>query len=972
MPCSSWPKYGSWKSRCGSTCMTTPDDAGAARGQRPRGDVGPVARLARGPPGPGAGWSADRAAVDDARDRGSRDAAQAAQARRWSAPRGIRRSEPGMEALSNIPPRTSAVKGFCMRERRGCPRSTHDRVRRASTRSTTCQARAFPDGFVVGRRHRVVPDRGRGPRGRPRREHLGSLRPHAGPRRATATPATWRATTTTATATTWRCMAELGLDAYRFSIAWPRVAARRDRRGERGGARLLRPAGRRAAGARASRPTRRSTTGTCPRPSRTPAGGRSARPPRRSPTTRTIVAAPAGRPRRAPWPPSTSRWCSLRTSATPTGSTRPGARTGRAVAGRGPPPARRPRPRRWRRSARPRPRLQAGIVLNFEPHAPGERRTRSTSRPRPSRTTDVQPLVPGPARRRRLPGATRRGRWGWDRDEVLAGDMATIAAPLDFLGVNYYTPDAGSLAAPAAARPPRPTGADRDGLGGLSGRAHRGARARASRTGDLPLYVTRTGPPIPLDPADPTRDPDRVSYLARHLAAALDAIEHGVPLRGYFVWSLLDNFEWAEGYAQRFGIVHVDFETQERRVRDSGRFLGAWRVGPRDGGERRPPPSASARRTVTRRPADAPVGRARSPGRTGRPARPAVLWRSARNPIIPRDQLPRSNSIFNSAVVPFADGFAGRLPGRRHRPHDEPPRRAQRRRRDLGDRRRSRSRSSPADDRVAEIQGTFEHAYDPRVTWLEDRFYVTWCNGYHGPTIGIAWTTRLRDVPPARQRVPAVQPQRRAVPAPHRRRLRDAEPAERQRPHAVRRHLLLGEPRPGPLGPPSPRHGARALDAGTRPRSAPGPTPIETAEGWLLIYHGVLTSCNGFVYSMGAALLDLDEPWQVIARGRATTCSRPQVPYEQVGDVPNVVFPCAALVDATADRLTVYYGGRRHGRVHGPRPPLGAAGVPARRRLSAASAGGAGAAAAPPAAAPYPRVRATNRPIRSRASPSFS
>jgi beta-glucosidase len=95
----------------------------------------------------------------------------------------------------------------------------------------------------------------------------------------------------------------------------------------------------------------------------------------------------------------------------------------------------------------------------------------------------------------------------------------------------------------------------------------------ASRTGDLPLYVTENGAAYALDATDPTRDPERIGFLARHLDAALAALETGVPLRGYFVWSLLDNFEWAMGYEPRFGIVHVDFETQERRIRDSGRFL---------------------------------------------------------------------------------------------------------------------------------------------------------------------------------------------------------------------------------------------------------------------------------------------------------------------------------------------------------------------------------------------------------------
>jgi beta-1,4-mannooligosaccharide/beta-1,4-mannosyl-N-acetylglucosamine phosphorylase len=86
-----------------------------------------------------------------------------------------------------------------------------------------------------------------------------------------------------------------------------------------------------------------------------------------------------------------------------------------------------------------------------------------------------------------------------------------------------------------------------------------------------------------------------------------------------------------------------------------------------------------------------------------------------------------------------------------------------------------------------------------------------------------------------------------------------------------------------------------------------GPVPIETTEGWLLIYHGVLTSCNGFVYSAGAALLDLEKPWKVMARTAPYIIS-PQELYECVGDVPNVVFPCAALADAATGRIAVYYG----------------------------------------------------------------
>ena len=166
--------------------------------------------------------------------------------------------------------------------------------------------------------------------------------------------------------------------------------------------------------------------------------------------------------------------------------------------------------------------------------------------------------------------------WRWDAGEVRDGDPALIATPLDFLGVNYYTRDVvrSDLLPPLVGRPGT---AERTGMGwdvypeGLT----QVLELVASRTGDLPLYVTENGAAYPLDPDDPTHDPLRVRFLRRHLEAALAAIERGVPLRGYFAWSLLDNFEWAEGYAQRFGIVHVDFGTLERRVRDSGRFLAA-------------------------------------------------------------------------------------------------------------------------------------------------------------------------------------------------------------------------------------------------------------------------------------------------------------------------------------------------------------------------------------------------------------
>jgi beta-1,4-mannooligosaccharide/beta-1,4-mannosyl-N-acetylglucosamine phosphorylase len=283
-----------------------------------------------------------------------------------------------------------------------------------------------------------------------------------------------------------------------------------------------------------------------------------------------------------------------------------------------------------------------------------------------------------------------------------------------------------------------------------------------------------------------------------------------------------------------------------------------------------------------------------------------VLWRSSRNPIIARDQLPRSNSIFNSAVVEYGDGFAGVFR--------------------VDDTRRVMNihagRSvdgvaweidpepivfQAADERVPEIQEAFLYAYDPRVTWLEDRYYVTWCSGYHGPTIGVGYT---HDFEAFHQLDNAFLPfNRNGVLFP--RRIGGSyamlnRPSDNghtpfgdiyysESPDLVHwgrhRHVMA----PVPLTWQATKIGA-------------GPTPIETAEGWLVLYHGVLTSCNGFVYSMGAALLDLEEPWKVVARGSDFLLA-PHAPYEQVGDVPNVVFPCAALVDTEADRVSVYYGG---------------------------------------------------------------
>jgi beta-glucosidase len=216
------------------------------------------------------------------------------------------------------------------------------------------------------------------------------------------------------------------------------------------------------------------------------------------------------------------------------------------------------------------PEAAVGIVLNFHPAHPASRHT--LDQEAASLAHDrVNRWFLDPVTGRDYPEDAARA-WGWQRGEVLDGDMPLIAAPLDFLGVNYYCRHIvrSPLLPPLPAAPP-------DELTEMGWEVYPAGLTEvlqfvASRTGDLPLFVTENGAAYPLN-GDPTNDPERVSFLHRHFDAAGKAVELGVPLRGYFVWSLLDNFEWAHGYGHRFGIVHVDFDTLERRVRDSGRFL---------------------------------------------------------------------------------------------------------------------------------------------------------------------------------------------------------------------------------------------------------------------------------------------------------------------------------------------------------------------------------------------------------------
>lgn len=168
-------------------------------------------------------------------------------------------------------------------------------------------------------------------------------------------------------------------------------------------------------------------------------------------------------------------------------------------------------------------------------------------------------------------------------DFVRDGDLATIAAPTGYLGVNYYAPRViesveGDKPWPWRVIVPegiRTTGGFTDGVA----RTDAGTpivpaaftdllvRVRDDY-GDVPILITENGGVFP----EPLHDERRIAFIRDHLAAVHDAIGQGVPVVGYCHWSLMDNFEWKLGYAQRFGLVHVDYDTLERTVKDSGRY----------------------------------------------------------------------------------------------------------------------------------------------------------------------------------------------------------------------------------------------------------------------------------------------------------------------------------------------------------------------------------------------------------------
>jgi beta-glucosidase len=219
-----------------------------------------------------------------------------------------------------------------------------------------------------------------------------------------------------------------------------------------------------------------------------------------------------------------------------------------------------------------------GLVVNIEPKYPASESEEDLAATRRAdaymNRQYLDPVIHG-----RYPDEMREV-FGEAWPDFAAEDLARIRQPIDFLGINYYTRSVTRFE--PTALPVR----------AVSVQQKRHAYTETGwevyppgltdtlvwvrqQYGDIPLYVTENGAAFydpPTAENNRVADPLRIDYLRKHLTALHAAREAGVDLRGYFVWSLLDNFEWSHVYSKRFGIVHVDFETQKRTPKDSARF----------------------------------------------------------------------------------------------------------------------------------------------------------------------------------------------------------------------------------------------------------------------------------------------------------------------------------------------------------------------------------------------------------------
>ena len=279
----------------------------------------------------------------------------------------------------------------------------------------------------------------------------------------------------------------------------------------------------------------------------------------------------------------------------------------------------------------------------------------------------------------------------------------------------------------------------------------------------------------------------------------------------------------------------------------------------------------------------------------------APVWRYSENPVIGRNPIPGVARIFNSAVAPYGDGYIGVFRGEQTNgvPYIYLGRSADGVKWDF-----ERSKIDFVDRNGNPAQPVY--AYDPRLVKVEDTYYAMWCQDFHGASIGLAETKDFKTF--TRLENPFIPFNRNAVLFPRK---------------INGMYVMLSRPSDSghtPFGDiflsQSPdmefwgRHRHVMGKSGNwweNLKVGGGAAPIETSEGWLLFYHGVTGTCNGYVYSIGGAILDIDDPSKVLYRCQNFLLT-PEEWYEERGFVPNVCFPCATLQDGDTGRIAIYYG----------------------------------------------------------------
>lgn len=279
----------------------------------------------------------------------------------------------------------------------------------------------------------------------------------------------------------------------------------------------------------------------------------------------------------------------------------------------------------------------------------------------------------------------------------------------------------------------------------------------------------------------------------------------------------------------------------------------------------------------------------------------APVWRYSQNPVINRNPVEGLARIFNSAVIPYNGVFIGVFRGEQVNgiPYIY-----------LG---RSENGIDWTFDKekihfVNENGEAYDpvYAYDPRLVRIEDTYYIMWCGDFYGAAIGLAKTTDFKTF--IRLENPFIPFNRNAVLFP---RKINGNYVMMSRPsdsgHTPFGDIFLSES-PDLVYWGKHRHVmGKGNEWWDSVKIGGGAAPIETSEGWLLFFHGVTGTCNGLVYSVGGAILDIDNPSLVKYRCENFLLT-PQEWYEERGFVGNVCFPCATLQDSDTGRIAIYYG----------------------------------------------------------------